>query len=129
MLLTAGQWESLVRPVKGSYLLVYPMLYKEEVLEKARALSKELNLEMKVISPGTKLRSDWIQTASPDEFVSLFYHASYVVTSSFHGSVFTLLFNRPHTLVYHDDPRFETLLKADFSQAAALAEGFLAKHL
>ena len=129
MMLSPQQWEILVKPVKGSYLLVYPMLYQEEVMEKARVLSDDLHLEMKVLSPGIKLCSNWIQTAAPDEFVSLFYHASYVVTSSFHGAVFTLLFGRPHTFVYHDDPRYDTLLKSDLSKAADKAFAFIADSI
>ena len=35
-----------------------------------------------------------IDQAGPNEFVYLFKHASYVVTSSFHGAAFSLLFER-----------------------------------
>ena len=129
MMLSVKQWEHLVHPVKGSYMLVYPMLYQEEVLEKARTMAGDLGLEMRVLSPAVKLRSDWIRTAAPDDFVSLFYYASYVVTSSFHGAVFSLLFGRPHTFIYHDDPRYDTLLKTDISEAAVVASAFAADHI
>lgn len=125
MMLSAQEWGRLVHPVCGSYLLVYAITYQEEVLEIARNIAGELHLEIRVLSPGVKLRSGWIQTAAPDDFVSLVYHASYVVTSSFHGAVFSLLFNRPHTFVYHDDPRFDSLLVTDFSKATATTAAFL----
>lgn len=129
MMLSAEEWKELVRPVDGEYLLAYPMLYKEEVVERARQLADELHLELKVLAPGIKLGSGWIQKASPDEFVSLFCHASYVVTSSFHGAVFSLLFDKPHTFIFHDDPRYDTLLGTDMSRAKAVAEAFVNEHL
>lgn len=126
-LLTSKEWDSIAGRVKGDYVLAYPMLHQQEVVEEARLKAKELNLALKVISPGIKLGSGWKQTSSPDEFVSLFKGAAYVVTSSFHGAVFTLLFERPHTFVHHGDPRFDTLLSSDISEGRSAAEAFLSK--
>lgn len=129
MMLSADDWKVMVQPVKGKYILAYPMLHEEEVIEKARYLAEEMHLELRVLSPGIKLGSKWIQKASPDEFVSLFYNASYVVTSSFHGAVFTLLFKKPHLFIHHDDPRYDTLLETDLSQARATAKAFIDNNL
>lgn len=118
-------WRPLVRPVKGRYLLAFPMKHEREVMKKARKLAQEKGLELKVLSPYIKTGSRWIQTASPEMFLSLFHSAEYVVTSSFHGAVFTLLFDRPHTFVFHEDPRFDTLLQTDRNLAAGKAKAFL----
>lgn len=120
-----GVWRKLVQPVKGRYLLAFPMKHEHEVLKKARRLAQEKGLTLKVVSPYIKIGSHWIQTASPEAFLSLIHSAEYVVTSSFHGAVFTLLFDRPHTFVYHEDPRFDTLLQTDRAQAASKAKEFL----
>ncbi|MBO4340131.1 MAG: polysaccharide pyruvyl transferase family protein [Bacteroidales bacterium] len=125
MMLTADQWQRLVKPVEGSYVLAYAILHQDEVMENARAEAERNRMPLLVVSPGIKLGSSWIQTASPDEFVSLFRHAAHVVTSSFHGAVFTTLFDRPHTFVHHLDPRFSTLLQTDLQSARAAAASFL----
>ena len=39
--------------------------------------------------------------AGPEEFVSLIANAAFVVTDSFHGTVFSLLFHRPFITIPH----------------------------
>lgn len=53
-------------------------------------------------------------TYSPSQFVSLFKYAQYVITSSFHATVFALIFERPlYSVLLHDgsDDRYENLLR------------------
>ena len=53
------------------------------------------------------------QTMSVEDFVSVIAHAQYVVTTSFHATVFSLIFNRPFAAyILHDghDSRYEDLL-------------------
>lgn len=53
------------------------------------------------------------QTMSVEDFVSVIAHAQYVVTTSFHATVFSLIFNRPlAAYILHDghDSRYEDLL-------------------
>lgn len=129
LLLSPAEWEELVRPVSGKYVLAYPLRYEREVMETAERKAREMQLELKVISPFVKLGSSWIQMASPEEFISLIHGAAYVVTSSFHGAAFSLMFDRPHTFVHHGDPRFETLVSSDFSRAADQAKEFLCTRI
>ncbi len=125
LMLGAEEWKALAHPIKGRYLLAYPMLYEEEVMTEARRKAKELGLELKVLLPQVKLGAAGIQTASPEEFLSLINSAEYVVTSSFHGAVFSLLFERPHTFVHHDDPRFDNLLCGDAQELQQTIRQFL----
>lgn len=129
LLLSASEWKQLSTPCKDKYLLAYPMMHQEEVMEKAERIAAELHLEVKVISPRIKLGSGWIQDASPEQFISLFSNASYIVTSSYHGAVFSLLFNIPHTFIYHDDPRYDTLLETDIPAAKSAADSFVKEAL
>lgn len=39
----------------------------------------------------------------PEEFISLFQNASYVITSSFHGTAFSINFEKPFITVVDDD--------------------------
>lgn len=52
---------------------------------------------------------------TPSDFVSLFKYAQYIVTSSFHGTVFSLIFNKPLSVVClndgHDD-RYVDLMRS-----------------
>lgn len=52
--------------------------------------------------------------AGPEEFLTLFHYASYVLTSSFHGTVFSIQYQRPF-LVFGNgayNSRMNTLLGA-----------------
>lgn len=76
------------------------------VKEKAKILAKELGCKAIPIS---------LREHSPSDFVELFKHASYVVTSSFHGVAFSLIFNRPlYAVMYGDeqDGRYVNLLQS-----------------
>jgi len=42
--------------------------------------------------------------AGPAEFVSLIRHADYVITDSFHGIVFSMIYNRPFAVFHRKDP-------------------------
>lgn len=125
LMLSHQEWKKLVHPVTGRYLLAYPMAHVEEVMEVANRKAQEMGVSVKVISPVIKLGSNWIQTASPEDFISLIFSAEYVVTSSFHGAVFSLVFERPHTFVFHNDPRFDTLLSSDLSAASEKGDSFI----
>lgn len=129
MMLGASEWKQLSTPCEDKYLLAYPMMHQEEVMEKAERIAAELHLGIKVISPRIKLGSGWIQDASPELFVSLFSNASYIVTSSYHGAVFSLLFDIPHTFIQYNDPRYDTLLETDFLAAKSAAECFVKEAL
>lgn len=129
MIIGPEEWEKLVHPVKGKYLLAFPMLHEKEVMELARRKAREMQLELKVVTSFVKFRPHWIQAASPEEVLSLIKSAEYVVTSSFHGAVLTLRFGRPHSFVYHDDPRFNTLLSTELPGAPARAKAFLDRVL
>jgi len=109
LLLDGGFWRKFARKVKqdgGKYILVYQLnpshgsiKFKEYVLN----LSKKMNLPVKAISYGYKIRRDfdeYVCLPSIEEFVSLFMNAEYVVTDSFHGISFCVNLNRQFTVIY-----------------------------
>ena len=98
MLLSKSQWSQLTsqRIVKEDYVLCYNLERSEVCSELAEKIGRERNLRVIQITAlvskaGSK---DIIDTAGPFEFLSLFRHASYIVTSSFHGCVFSIIFNK-----------------------------------
>lgn len=72
---------------------------------KAKQLAKQMNCKVIDLTDMT--------TYSPSQFVSLFKYAQCVITSSFHATVFALIFERPlYSVLLHDghDGRYENLL-------------------
>ena len=87
---------------KEKYLLVYIVTIKpcDYVLTLARHIAKRRNLKIVRICRDAypeHSRSDVeeILTAGPSDFVGLFSKAEFVVTNSFHGTVFSINFSKP----------------------------------
>ncbi|MDP4119249.1 MAG: polysaccharide pyruvyl transferase family protein, partial [Bacillota bacterium] len=61
-----------------------------------KGLSKEKGIDLILISDNMWKRHDAIyaKAVSPEEFIDLFYNASYVVTNSFHGTAFSINLNK-----------------------------------
>lgn len=92
--------------VKGKYLLCYLIGYSYNpfpyVYELTKYIQKQTGLKVVMISGepvnilrGYKLFND----AGPRDFLNLFYHASMVLTTSFHGTAFAINFNKPFLTV------------------------------
>ena len=82
---------------KKKFLLFFSLWKNDEALHIARekAISEELELiEMYGMTEVIKNKKV-MQCLFPDEFVGLFQEATYVVSTSFHGTVFSILFHKP----------------------------------
>lgn len=98
-LLSADDWKRFVGITDGTeenYILIYPMGEGKNVVESAKALAKHTGLPIYCISasikkiPGVTKRFD----CSVVKFVELFAKARYVVTNSFHGTSFSIIFRK-----------------------------------
>ena len=91
----------IVRPLRDRpYVLYYQLARKDSrALSLAEKIARYKNLDLVGLcgnrAPQIGKRHDVICDAGPEEFVSLIAGADYVVTDSFHGTVFSLLFHRP----------------------------------
>lgn len=105
LLLTANQWIELLkieRPlIQGKYVLAYFIGAAEEHREKARAYAKAHNLKLvilpnidEIVKADTEYADEPLYDAGPDDFVNLIKNAEAVFTDSFHGTVFSLIFQR-----------------------------------
>lgn len=87
------------------YQVRYPLNQPKYLEEKADELSKQFN-NCKVINISSAIYS-------VEDFLSLFKYAKYVVTTSFHATVFSVVFETPFYAIKlkdgHDD-RYENLL-------------------
>ncbi len=100
LLLSKEQWMQISKlPHDENYLLVYDLNGGESLIQKARDVARILNLE--IICLCAKARTPYqgvkknIYSAGPQEFVGYFQKASFVMTDSFHGTMFSLIFDKP----------------------------------
>lgn len=99
-LLEKIEWEKMVVNVPKrdyKYILYYQLVFSQEGLELAKKLQAKLNCEL-IILTGTVIPLNFTkntkQTASPIEFLSLIKDAEYVITTSFHGTAFSIVFEK-----------------------------------
>ena len=88
------------------YILCYMFRgIKKAMLKKIKYYAKKNNLRIIFIPMSVQetlydLKSGLDASYGPKEFVELFYNASYVVTNSFHGLLFSLIMNKPFSLIH-----------------------------
>lgn len=77
------------------YILVYPVGEATQLCIEAERLSKRTGLPVYMISASQR-RINGIKSImpSPNEFVGLFSKAAYVLTNSFHGTAFSIIFEK-----------------------------------
>ena len=118
LLLNIGQWRKASRTVaiKKEYVLVYYIDEIAECVEYARKVADKHGWQVVMMS-NTSSRFPGIDQnipfCGPAQFLWLFEHASYVVTNSFHGTAFSVNFNRPFiSVIKRNSPqRAQTLLQ------------------
>lgn len=118
LLISSEQWERICKPVnERNYIAMYAVKDYDETYECARIIAKEKGLKVIVIKAycGARLSKSLKQDCGPVEFLSYLYSANYVVTSSFHGTVFSILFKKDFTCVVPkgvENVRTESLLNS-----------------
>lgn len=99
LLLSKEEWKNKlsITEKKESYILVYCLTDFDRVISLALQIGKTKGIRVKVIgdTPAKKRGVDYITDAGPKEFVSVLYNAEYVITNSFHGTVFAANFGIP----------------------------------
>lgn len=96
-LLTKSDWkkitnDSILKP-NGKYMVTYFLGKKTEKYQKLiDRISKKYNLQVVYLND---INYKEFYTASPDEFIDIFSDASFVITDSFHGTVFSTIFEVP----------------------------------
>lgn len=123
LLLTKQQWRSLIESPKHQrivpkkeYLLVYAFEEDPSVYRLVDAVAEKYDLEVYCIAYKMKeeLKKYHVFTnCGPEEFIALIAGASKVVTTSFHGTVFSILFEKSFYCVPHPSlhERTDSLLK------------------
>ena len=99
------------RLVRKPYLLVYSLVYNANTWAAAREMAKRLGLKLVIVQnyqyglyrlrEGAGVRI----TVSPDRFLAYFRDAAAVITSSFHGTAFSLIYDKPFAVLPNHDGR------------------------
>lgn len=99
LLLSPEDWlEVAKRPPEGRYLLCYFLGDGAYYREFTRSLADRLGIPVKVISSSARdadeLGAEPCHDIGPDEFLGLIQNAQCVCTDSFHGTLFSIIFER-----------------------------------
>lgn len=113
LLLDVAVWDRIViRPRdRQKYVFVYQVRENEHTMRVAQSVADELQAKVVTVVPYFCKKSFGMQT--PGEFVGLIKYAECVVTTSFHGTAFSVIFNKPfYTLLLKSgsDTRSSSLL-------------------
>lgn len=105
-LLTMNEWDKLIpnkKKIKKTYIFVYEVARTPLLRDFAKKLAKKYGYEIIYLSKaGKKMKGVKIKyCVSPIEFLSYIKNAKFVVTSSFHGMAFSIIFNKQF---YFDTP-------------------------
>ena len=93
-------WEKLCTSIpesKGKYILYYRMMIDEEADRLAQQLSLQTGypiVHMDAAIGSYRNLSKYTKSASPFDFISLIRNAEYVVSTSFHGVAFSVIFEK-----------------------------------
>ena len=120
LLLSSHDWLKIAGELKyklpDQYILVYILTYAynpyPEILNLLREIKERLNLPIIVLDSKKRIFKNIdvtiINDAGPCDFINLVANASFVVTTSFHGTAFSLKFNKPFVSVVRDCSNFDT---------------------
>ena len=103
LLLSVEEWREYEKPrdVNGPYILVYALHWNRKYNKELKKLKKDTGCRVIVVSSTLRpiFSDETLYDVAPGEFLWLLDHASYVVTSSFHGVALSILFNKQFATV------------------------------
>lgn len=96
-----AQMETVHPAAQGDYVLYFVVHQSKELLARCRAFAKERGLRVVVIGgnpiiarKNTDPMLTYATDVAPDQWLYLMHNARYVFTNSFHGTAFSVLFER-----------------------------------
>lgn len=120
LLLDKKDYDKIAAPrrIEGDYIFLYSVYHDDQLLHAVKAMRKKWGLPIitlisrnnsyKVLFNGIKLAKE----EGPEDFLSYIKYAKFVLTNSFHGSVFSLIYGKEFYYLgdYRKDPRLKQLL-------------------
>lgn len=112
LLLTQDEWDAAVldvqAPADSPYLLLYYLEYNDDLIQAAESLARKRGLLIysfgrrwkKMLTPEGRLYR-YCDDAGPLDFVKLIRDAACVVTNSFHGTAFSVIYRKDVFIFRH----------------------------
>ena len=92
-------WNKIAKTPKidKKYILVYQVRDNINTIRIAQDIARQLNVKIVELAAWLSPHFDErrLQCASPEEFLGLIRNATCIITTSFHGTAFSVIFNRP----------------------------------
>lgn len=114
LLVNPNIWEKLyVKRNAKPYLLFYQVGVTDLNKQIINYISSRLKLKVKVISGPILRKNIYKNNPSPEEFLTLLYNASFIVSTSFHATTFAIIFKKQfYTIAANSgsDVRYYSLL-------------------
>lgn len=120
-LLDKEEWQKLEEPVAGlpkDYLLIYTIRNKQQCADFAIKIANKMELPVVLINPGRGRKDRSVHGAdyvlldvSPGQWLWLYHNAKYVVSNTFHGNMFSVIYRKDFVCYAPDlrDTRIVTL--------------------
>lgn len=109
-------FEPILCPIrqKKPYVLIYELTHLEATYLLAQKIAKSLDADILVMAGGMKayFKKGIInkQGLTPAQFVSYFKQAACVITTSFHGTAFSIVYERPFYSMYMNSEKDDRIL-------------------
>lgn len=111
-------WDTLTKNItiqKKKYILVYQVRSHKRTIEIAQNLAQQINAQVIILRAwiGCKFTPKEYHCASPEYYLALIKNAEYIITTSFHGTAFSIIFKKNFYYIKlndGEDSRSESLL-------------------
>jgi ferredoxin len=97
--------------IKGKYIFVYMMEHNPDVVAFANKISTATGLPIVQRRPNKIFKNEiaTCYTSAPGDFLGLIENAEYVITNSFHGTVFSIVYETPFVSMLHTNTGSRTV--------------------
>lgn len=118
LLVDINIWCSIAKTpsIKVPYVFLYQVRHVDNCLQMSKRIADKMGLRLIVLSANiADNNSELCYAASPEDFLGWIQNASFVISTSFHGTVFSVLFKKQFlTLKLNDnkDDRVENFLNS-----------------
>lgn len=86
----------------SKYVLCYMMEYSQELINHTKDVAMQFDCKPLFISPShANIKGKIMKNLGPAEFIYTLVNARYICTNSFHGTAFSLIFQKDFTVVKH----------------------------
>lgn len=108
LLLKAEEWDKIITPVSSiapdePYIFLFNVKTPKSLFDYAKKLSKKNGCKIYSIQKNRRNRVDGVHYLDPvmaNEFVWLIKNAKYVVTNSFHGTAFSIIYKKDYAVEF-----------------------------